>query len=298
MIPLHHTALQENLENDLFGQPLVKNVVLAALKGHFETTSSTPLTLSFHGSTGVGKTYVAEFIVRSLYKRGFESKFVRTYVGSMHFPLIKEIEKYENDITETITSMTRACPQSLFIFDEVHKLQTGLLNKISSLIKDSRISKENKLSKAIFIFISNTGAEVISKKTLEYINIGTDRNQFKLSDFETDIKDVAFSEGGLKDSDLIKYSLVDHFVPFLPLEHKHVVKCIEAELHRIKKEFLASQKLIKDVIKEAITFGPEPDNKFSQVGCKRVPQKLNLLIYDAESSDYQYNMKSFSHEDL
>lgn len=37
-------------------------------------------------------------------------------------------------------------------------------------------------------------------------------------------------EGGLHMSDLIDHNLIDHYVPFLPLERIHVEQCIKAEL--------------------------------------------------------------------
>jgi hypothetical protein len=47
--------LEDNLNKSLFGQPLVKNTVLNALKGHFNLNGpKKALVLSFHGSTGVG----------------------------------------------------------------------------------------------------------------------------------------------------------------------------------------------------------------------------------------------------
>ncbi len=50
------TLLEENLNNSLFGQPLVKNTIVNALKGHFNLNGpKKALVLSFHGSTGVGK---------------------------------------------------------------------------------------------------------------------------------------------------------------------------------------------------------------------------------------------------
>ena len=47
--------LERNLNNNLFGQPLVKNTLYTALKGHFNLKDpKKALVLSFHGSTGVG----------------------------------------------------------------------------------------------------------------------------------------------------------------------------------------------------------------------------------------------------
>ncbi len=50
------TNLEYKLNKYLYGQPLVKNTLLSAIKGHFELSNPRKaLVLSFHGSTGVGK---------------------------------------------------------------------------------------------------------------------------------------------------------------------------------------------------------------------------------------------------
>ncbi len=47
--------LERKMNNQLFGQPLVKKTLLSALKAHFELSDPRKaLVLSFHGSTGVG----------------------------------------------------------------------------------------------------------------------------------------------------------------------------------------------------------------------------------------------------
>lgn len=40
--------------------------------------------------------------------------------------------------------------------------------------------------------------------------------------------------GGLKKSSLIDSQIIDHYVPFLPLEKVHVEQCIEAEMKNLK----------------------------------------------------------------
>lgn len=40
--------------------------------------------------------------------------------------------------------------------------------------------------------------------------------------------------GGLKKSHLIDSHIIDHYIPFLPLEKKHVMQCIEAELKHLQ----------------------------------------------------------------
>ena len=54
-----------------------------------------------------------------------------------------------------------------------------------------------------------------------------------LTDLEPLVADGAFNEvGGLQYSRMIEKSLVDVFVPFLPLERRHVKICIRKEFQR------------------------------------------------------------------
>ena len=53
-------------------------------------------------------------------------------------------------------------------------------------------------------------------------------------DFEGLITRGAFNEvGGLQHSNVIEKSLVDHFVPFLPMEKRHVKQCILVEAAKL-----------------------------------------------------------------
>lgn len=50
------------------------------------------------------------------------------------------------------------------------------------------------------------------------------------------IKMYLFSSGGLAKSQLIDSHIIDHYVPFLPLEKSHVMECIEAELINLNQK--------------------------------------------------------------
>lgn len=74
--------LETTLNNEFFGQHLAADTVLNALRSHLHhENSNKALVLSFHGWAGSGKTYLAELIMKSLYKEGSESKFVKFYMG-------------------------------------------------------------------------------------------------------------------------------------------------------------------------------------------------------------------------
>ena len=104
--------------------------------------------------------------------------------------------------------------------------------------------------KNIFIFLSNTGGKEITDAALSTWREGKPREEISfaqvsnlaqmemlhwkfLSQLEPLIAAGAFNEaGGLQFSRVIERSLVDVFVPFLPLERTHVRTCVHNELQR------------------------------------------------------------------
>merc|ERR1719348_1427161 len=87
-------------------------------------------------------------------------------------------------------------------------------------------------------------------------------------------------EGGLKRSSIVDHHLIDHFVPFLPLERTHVKKCVEDYLrekrivfgerdaggrvkHFRKKETVFVEKVLDDLEFDSY-------NLYSVSGCKRI----------------------------
>jgi hypothetical protein len=74
---------------------MVKNTVVNALRGHFNLNGpKKALVLSFHGSTGVGKNFVVQFIANSLFARGVRSKFFKLFIASRDFPHNDKIDEY------------------------------------------------------------------------------------------------------------------------------------------------------------------------------------------------------------
>lgn len=94
--PFNIVALNNNLRMYVYGQPLVEIVVLA-IQSHWNPNykPKKALTLSFHGWAGSGKNYVSNFVAENLFKYGTKSKFVHYFVGRIHFPLEKHVEKYK-----------------------------------------------------------------------------------------------------------------------------------------------------------------------------------------------------------
>ena len=90
---------------------------------------------------------------------------------------------------------------------------------------------------------------------------------------------ISFS-GGFYHSDLLIRHMITAYVPFLPLERKHIRQCI--------KDYLLSQKYYKtygDIsekkvreIAEQLQYYPEEEQLFSTTGCKRVPEKTDYVM--------------------
>ncbi len=74
---------------------------------------------------------------------------------------------------------------------------------------------------------SNTGGTGITNLTYNFYLKGKERTDLTIKDLEPLISSGAFNEwGGLHKSDIIEKNLIDAFVPFLPLEKKHIELCI------------------------------------------------------------------------
>lgn len=89
-------GLKADLESNLFGQHIVNTALLAALRSHVNNLerSEKPLVLSFHGTPGTGKNYVADMIIKNFYRLGDNSRFVHRYRGRIDFPLESEVNLY------------------------------------------------------------------------------------------------------------------------------------------------------------------------------------------------------------
>ncbi|CAL8387728.1 unnamed protein product [Boreogadus saida] len=191
-----------------------------------------PLVLSFHGTGGTGKNLASQLIVKNIYKKGMDSRFVHYFHSVVHFQENGQVETYKSQLQHWIRGNVSNCAYSLFIFDEMDKMHSGLIDCIKPFLdyrhKLDGVSYRN----AIFIFLSNAGGEILTQTTLDFWTAGKDRQEIKLQDVETALSSSVFNNnnGGLWHSSLIKSHVVDFFVPFLPLEHKHIVQCVMAEM--------------------------------------------------------------------
>ncbi len=85
----------------------------------------------------------------------------------------------------------------------------------------------------------------------------------------------SLSAGGFWHTSLIDKNLVDFFVPFLPLEYKHVIQCGLAEM---VFKGLAPDKEVVETMAHDLNYFPKEERIFSMQGCKIIPARLDFYI--------------------
>lgn len=271
------------LQSKVYGQPLIVKPIYKSLRAHMlNETPSRPLVMYFSGWTGTGKTHVSRLIANSLFKLGMKSRFVKYISSSYHFPVKiegdHEVAKQRLRLREMIRSTVQQCERSLIILDELDKLPSGVVDSLQPLVDYIEDVDGVKYNKAIFIFLSNTGAEKLNHLAYKMFTEGKERKDLSSKDIEEILINESYNEpGGLRQSSLLKRYSIGVFVPFLPLERQHVKLCIKDEIE--------SQNVIPDKLEELVeeiademAFFPNDTQLYSKSGCKGVHDKVTNYI--------------------
>ena len=174
----------------------------------------------------------------------------------------------------------------MFVFDEVDMMPVGLLNVIVPFLDYGYLTTVHlsdreeivKINKAIFIFLSNTGSKEIMNQMIKFWQAGKNRDDLRIGDFENLIAQGAFNEkGGFHKSDTISSSLIDYYVPFLPLEAEHVKLCMRDAFAEYRPD--SRNEAMEKEVMSVVTWGPEPHNIYANSGCKRIEQRVISVRY-------------------
>ncbi|XP_043281360.1 torsin-1A-like [Venturia canescens] len=281
-IPINVTELQRQLASRLYGQHIVQETVVRALRGYKATQNpAKALVMSFHGPTGTGKNYVSSIITSTFLKHGTKSKFFQLFSGSIFSQ--SRLEEHKEFIKNTLVETLQQCERSIFVFDEVHKMPEGLLEILQPFLDYAQPvfleykSRQIRLNsnKAIFIFLTNASGSKILDQMLKFWIEGKKRKEMKLHHFESLISSNAVTEnGGFLNSSAIQSSLIDYYVPFLPLEEEHVKLCMRDAFESDEYPDPPSSLMEQDVLSTVI-YGPPPYNIYATGGCKRLETKVN-----------------------
>ncbi|KAK2827540.1 hypothetical protein Q7C36_018466 [Tachysurus vachellii] len=277
-ISYNKTGLEADLQSKLFGQHVASRVVLKAVSGFMNNENpKKPLVLSLHGWTGTGKNFVSQLIANNIYQRGMSSGFVHLFTATAHFQHEAELEVYKSQLQQWIKGNVSACPRSMFVFDEMDKMHPGLIDSIKPYLDFYEVLDGVSYRQAIFIFLSNAGGENIVQVALDFWKEGKDREEIELKHLEEALSLSVFNNknSGFWHSSLIEKNMVDYFVPFLPLEYKHVVQCGRAEM--ISKGHKPNEEAVEQMAHD-MSYFPREERVFSVQGCKVISSRLNFYI--------------------
>lgn len=99
LITVVYISCQQDLEWDLYknvyGQHLAQDIISEAVAAFLkEKNPEKPLVLSFHGSSGTGKTLVSSIVGNHLYGLAMSSPYVHQFIPTLHFPLPERVKEY------------------------------------------------------------------------------------------------------------------------------------------------------------------------------------------------------------
>lgn len=236
--------------------------------------------MMLHGPTGVGKNYIANILAETMFQNGKHSRYVNYITSSYHFKGEENLKAHQESLQQMIESNSTICDRQLYIFDEARRFPNKLLDSLSVFI-DPGSPMQEKLRKSIFLFLYE-GEEPVVEWALQMWQDKINRNDLTLKDAEMKLVPFVHNDRSLRDSLLVEKGLIDHHIPFLPLERNHVRRCIKNGILDIHENpgFLSAEDLdeLIDQIEDEIIFYPESDPTFSVYGCKKVLSKIRALL--------------------
>ncbi|XP_036891118.1 torsin-3A isoform X2 [Sturnira hondurensis] len=273
------TGLQSDLSLRLHGQHLARELVLTTVRDYLALTQPDKvLALSFHGWSGTGKNFVAQMLAENLYRDGLRSDCVQVFTTMLHFPHPRLVDLYKEQLLEQVRKTQEGCHQTLFVFDEAEKLHPALLEALGSHLE--RRAPENHgagAPRTIFLFLCNLGGDAINEVVLELFRAGRPREEVAMGHLEPRLQAelAASTDSGFGHSRLVTENLIDLFVPFLPLEYRHVRLCArDAFLSR----GLPHTEETLDEIARMMVYVPKEEQRFSSQGCKSIAQRISYFL--------------------
>ncbi|XP_006867145.1 PREDICTED: torsin-3A [Chrysochloris asiatica] len=273
------TGLESDLNVLLHGQHLAQELVLRAVRGYVETPRpDKALALSFHGWSGTGKNFVARLLAENLYRDGLRSDCVRVFITMFHFPHSKYVDLYKEELFSQIRETQQRCHQTLFIFDEAEKLHPELLEALGPHLEHQALKNHRaETPRSIFLFLSNLGGSIINEVVLNLLRSGHSREDITMEHLEPHLQEeiAESTDSGFGHSRLVKEHLIDFFIPFLPLEYRHVRLCARDAF--LSQELLYTEEALEEIAKMMV-YVPKEEQLFSSQGCKSVSQRINYFL--------------------
>lgn len=291
-VPGAEERVESRLVKNLMGQPLAVQQVSDAITEHLSNPSpKKPLVISVHGPPGVGKSLFHLLLAHALYNvtedllkptncpgRGCPAYKV---VFGLDY-LQKEKERQVDLLRDALVSHIMWYPKSLLVMEEYDKVDCDVRGLLRQLL-DKGTESNLEWGRSIVVMEANTGY-------LELLNLlekYTSRSDMHPEDAQKILKDMLFSrwvnQGCEERVDTMKsVSLIDMFVPFLPLERENVEDIIDLNLqrrrqHRIGRGEMVDLKWDKSTI-EFLSSKIEFDGLYAIEGAKEVGTVLARYV--------------------
>jgi hypothetical protein len=149
-------SLQQNISDQLYGQPFAKKIVYKAIHSHVTNDEPfKPLVMSLHGGPGTGKNHICEIVARGLFKQGARSSYYNRISAIEKFPErdSRSIRRYREQLKEMIESKLKECKYQFFVIDEVDKIAPGILDVLTPFFDYHSGSATIDARYSIFVFL-------------------------------------------------------------------------------------------------------------------------------------------------
>eukprot|EP00884_Botryococcus_braunii_P017254 jgi/Botrbrau1/4211/Bobra.0044s0014.1 len=260
-IPGASERLEEYLLGEVVGQDLAIRQLSDAVRDHLATPFPVrPLILSSHGPPGVGKTLTHRMLARVLYNKkpsepmqcpGPDCPAYKVVYGLDYVE--REKEEQHKRVRAAVLEHLQRFPSSLLVVEEYDKLDCPSRGLFRQLLENPR---EANLSTAKFIVMleSNVGYPQLHS----LLGKVKDRSQITPEAAERALKDLMHEkwarEGCEDHSDTLKLiGLVNLFLPFFPLERRHLITLFKKEVARRAPALTASPQVF-DFLADKVDF--------------------------------------------
>ncbi|XP_032319551.1 torsin-3A isoform X2 [Camelus ferus] len=257
------TGLETDLRVRLHGQHLARELVLMAVRSYLELPRpDKALALSFHGWSGTGKNFVARMLAENLYRDGLRSNCVQVFIATLHFPHPKYVDLYKM----RLRSCTRNCWRP-----SGHTWNTRPPRTPGPSAPEPSLFFSGLLS------FSNLGGNIINEVVLNLLKAGWSREEISMEHLKSHLQAeiVESTDSGFGHSRLVKENLIDFFIPFLPLEYRHVRLCARDAF--LSQELLYTEEALDEIAKMMV-YVPKEEQLFSSQGCKSISQRINYFL--------------------
>uniref|UniRef100_A0A914PRZ2 AAA+ ATPase domain-containing protein n=1 Tax=Panagrolaimus davidi TaxID=227884 RepID=A0A914PRZ2_9BILA len=264
-----------------------------AIEQHLESQNpNKALALAFLGGTGRGKTYLTTLLAKTLFKDGEKSQFYHKYIGvDRLLDDESEARDFAKDLVTQIRESLTKCAHSVFVFDEMDKFPRVVIDSLLEFIDyDAKIYGKQNSRKAVFIFLSNSATRIIDGEVYKHIwENQKSRTSLRYENLKTILREAAFNDGskfsGLRQSEIVRKSLINYYIPFLPLEKIHVIQCINAYIKKYNenknpnKSDLKLSEEERQRITNEMEYSPQENPIFSKQGCKTVEEVVTTASF-------------------